>query len=96
MTENKTDLRAGVSAGASVTKKIKRGSESWTFFYTVFGIFLAIALALTAILPIDWLWKSILFIISTLTLSYLCLISVKFQNKMIGWKNHRENQFKEI
>lgn len=80
----------------NIEKKIKRGKESWQFFYTIFGILLAISLFLISIAPIEWYWKLILFIIALLFLLWLCIFNTWFQNKLIGWKHHIKETWRKI
>jgi len=75
----------------SLEKRIKRGKESWQFFYTIFGILLAITLFLINAAPIEWYWKLILSIAALLFLLRLCIFSAWFQNKLIGWKHRIED-----
>jgi len=80
----------------SLEKRIKRGKESWSFIYFVFGILLALGFTFINILPIRWNYKITIFIVGTPVLIYLCLFNTWFQNKLIGLKNKLEETWRKI
>ena len=78
-------------------KKIKRGKESWNFFYWIFGVLIAVVISIIVILPINnWVYKIIIITISLFFLIWICLISAWWQNKLIGLKNKLENTWKSL
>lgn len=81
---------------SSLEKKIKRGSESWVFIYTVLGILLAIEIFVISILPMEWGIKIIAFIVILITSGWLCLFSAWFQNILIGLKIKIEKVWRDI
>ena len=96
MQKSKLQFKNQMKTKVSLEKKIKRGKESWQFFYTIFGILLAITLFLISVAPIEWYWKLILFIVALLFLLWLCIFNTRFQNKLIGWKHHIEETWRKI
>jgi hypothetical protein len=81
---------------SSLGKKIKRGSESWGFLYSVLGILLAIETFIIGILPMDWNIKIIVFIVIVAASAWLCLLSAWFQNELIGLKIKIEEKWRDI
>lgn len=78
-------------------KKIKRGKEAWSFFYTIFAIFVAVIVFVIGILPInDWIYKILVFGIFLLILIWVCLISTWWQNKFIGLRIKLEETWRKI
>ena len=77
-------------------KRVKRGRESWEFFYSIFGILIAIARFVISILPINWRCKLLIFIICLLILIWICFISAWWQNKLIGLKIKLEETWRKI
>ena len=90
------DMIATVKVQATIEKRIKRGKESWNFFWLVFSIFLAIAIFITSILPLEWLSKALVFMGVFIVLVWACLINAWWQNKLIGLKNWTEEKWKKI
>lgn len=81
----------------NLEKKIKRGKESWNFFYLVFGILITIIIFVTDILPINnWGYKLLFFVVFLLILIWICLINAWWQNKLIGLKTFLEETWKKI
>jgi len=81
----------------TIEKKIKRGKESWNFFYLIFTLLIAVAIFVTSILPINnWAYKFFIFVVSFLVLFWACLISVWWQNKLIGLKIKLEETWREL
>lgn len=89
-------LRESLNIEVSMKKKIKRGKESWTFIYFVFGILLALILFFISILSIRWCYKITIFIVVIPILIYLCLFNAWFQNKLIGLKIKLEETWRKI
>lgn len=78
-------------------KKMKRGRESWHFFYLVFATIVAVISFVIAILPIEnWIFKVLFFLISLGILIWICLISAWWQNKLIGLKIKLEESWKKL
>lgn len=53
MQKSKLQFKNQMKTKVNLEKKIKRGKESWQFFYTIFGILLAINLFLISVSPIE-------------------------------------------
>lgn len=80
----------------SLEKKIKRGKESWNFFWIIFSVILAVAIFIISILPLSWIVKILILAVVLATLAYFCFLSVWWQNKLIGLKNFLENSWKKL
>lgn len=79
-----------------VERRIKRGKDSWTFFYFVLGILLAVGLFFINILAINLCCKIMISIIMLAVLIHLCLFSAWFQNKLVGVKMRLEDTWKKL
>ena len=90
------DLVESLKIRDTVEKKVKRGKESWNFFWLVFGISLTAFGSFISILPFGWLSKVLFFILTCGILAWACLISAKWQNKLIGLKSFLENSWKKL
>ena len=80
----------------SLEKRIKRGKESWTFIYFVFGVLFALATFIISIISVNWIYKTVVFVVTFFILIYLCLCNVWFQNKLIGLKIKLEETWRKI
>lgn len=85
-----------ITMSESLEKKVKRGKESWTFIYATFGILIALFTFFTSIIPINWIYKTIIFVVTFFLLIYLCLCNAWFQNKLIGLKIRLEETWRKI
>lgn len=79
-----------------IDKKIKRGKESWNFFYSILGLLLAIASIIISFMPFDLFYKSMVFIAILLFLILICLLNSWWQNKLVGLKIKLEDGWKKI
>src|SRR3989344_6260072 len=91
--ENKKDYRITaetgyfIAKGVSLEMRVKRGEKSWGYFILAYSILLAISLGLIAILPdfnYGLLIKSILMVVISVFLFYLCFSNIWFRNKTVG------------
>ena len=80
----------------SLKKRIKRGEASWSFFWTVYAILLAITLTVIGVIPFTWYWKLCAIVLSPLLLGWLCFSNARFQNKIIGLKVKLQNKWRKI
>lgn len=70
--------------------EVKRGPESWGWFYLVLGFALQIEATLIAMLPLQW-WGNVLIAIAMFVLTFcLFLGSHRFQDVMVRVKNRIE------
>ena len=78
-----------------VEAQVRRGEESWSYFYTLLGFGLTIETGVIAmIVPLRWPWNLItLALVGAITV-YLFLDNGWFQNKLIGLKNHYEDKLR--
>jgi len=90
------DLVETLKIHDTVEKRVKRGKESWHFFWIVFGIFLAAEIFIISILPLEWLFKILIFIGVFIVLVWICLINSWWQNKLVGLKTWMEEKWKII
>ena len=80
----------------SLEKRVKRGEGSWSFFWIVYAILLAVTLSIISVIPFTWYWKLAAIILSFLLLGWLCLINAWFQNKIIGLKIKLQDTWRKI
>lgn len=85
-----------IKIGELLDKRIKRGRESWNFFYFSFGVPLAISAFVIKILPIAWIYQLIIFVFFLIFLIWLCFINAWWQNKLIGLKISLEDTWKKL
>lgn len=90
------DLVDTVRVKGSIEKKIKRGRESWNFFWLVFAILLTITTFIISILPLAWVSRMLIFVTALVVISWICLISPKWQNKLIGLKMWLEETWRKV
>lgn len=90
------DLVEAVKIRDTVEKRVKRGKESWNFFWLVFGILLASVIFIISIFPLEWTLKILVFIVSLVVLGWMCLVSAWCQNKLIGLKGWLEENWKKL
>ena len=76
--------------------QIKRGGESWSFLYILFGILLTIDTFFLSIINIDLTSKILAFIGTFLLLVWTVLINARAQNKIIGLKIKLEEKYKRL
>ena len=74
-------------ASDAVDAKVKRGQESWSYFYTTLGFALTIETGIAGLIaPLRWPWNlTSLFVAGAIT-AYLFLDNGWFQNKLIAIK----------
>lgn len=92
---NKT-LNATAHATASVEKHVKRGKESWTFLWTIFGLSLAVCLFVISAVNVGAVYKIVAGLLITISLGFFCLWNGWTQNKLIGFKIVLENSWKKL
>lgn len=77
-------------------KKVKRGTESWSFIYMIWGIFLTIELFIIGVVPTNWENRIIIFLILFFITTWLFLRNPWFQNKLIGLKIRIEDTWGKL
>lgn len=80
----------------TIEKRVKRGKESWNFFWLVFSILLATAIFIISIFPLEWILKIMVFIGVFIVLVWTCLINAWWQNKLVRLKMWMEQKWKRI
>lgn len=90
------DLVEAVKIHDSVEKRVKRGKESWNFFWLAFGILLASVIFIISIFPFGWTLKILIFIVSFIVLVWVCLVNAWWQNKLLGLKSWLEESWKKL
>lgn len=80
----------------TVEKRVKRGKESWNFFWLIFGVLLATVIFIISIFPLEWFFKILAFIVVFIVLIWICLINSWWQNKLVGLKIWMEDKWKRI
>jgi len=93
---HKLQFEVKTEAKPSLETKIKRGEKSWNFIYILYGLTLAIITFFISILPLDWIHKLIIFVVTVPILTWLFLFNAWFQNKIIGFKIKIEETWRKI
>lgn len=76
-------------ATAEMTATVKRGTVSWSYFYTLLGFALTIETGIASMFNLPWALVALL-LVAAVTI-YLILFNGWFQNKLLGWKARYEN-----
>lgn len=80
----------------TLDKRVKRGQESWNFFYMVFAVLLGISSFIVSILSFEWYYKMIILLPLFWFSFWACLKNAWCQNKLIGLKIFLENKWNKI
>jgi hypothetical protein len=92
MATDKADVVEGAIATDKPDPFVKRGPNSWNYFYIALGF--ALSIWGTIIQMVDVLrfpCNVLLYVVTGAGLVWLFLFNGWFQNKLIGWKNSYEN-----
>jgi hypothetical protein len=83
-----------VHASVTFEAGVRRGPESWNYFYMVGGVALAILLAIIPVLDIPW-WARVIYLVCAAVFVVGVIISSGWlHNMLIGLKNRYEGKFR--
>jgi hypothetical protein len=80
------------SSGMSASLRVKRGRESWAYFYVALGFAVAIeGEIIQLITPLLFPWNLVTFALLAAVTFYLFVFNDQFQDKLLGWKSRYED-----
>jgi hypothetical protein len=82
-----------MKAVATLEATVKRGGESWTYFYVALGFALSIEGTVVGMIqPLAFPWNLVAYLVVGAVTFWLVLFNGWFQNKLVRWKNAYEQK----
>lgn len=76
--------------------QVKRGDKSWNYFVIVCNILLVLVIAIISVLSIEWLYKVVLILISSVFIFWLCFFNAWFRNKIVGIMSKSQEKVEKL